>query len=82
MTEEELNRVKTRYEADFVKGMVSHYSMARLLADYQIRTGDWRNIERDLEAIRAVTPADVMRVAQRWFTRDNETLALLVEEEK
>ncbi|MBF0171797.1 MAG: insulinase family protein [Nitrospinae bacterium] len=77
--DEELARVKSRFEADYVKGMVSHYGMARLLATYQIMTGDWRNVEREMEAIKKVTPADIMAVAQRYFTRENETLALLVE---
>jgi predicted Zn-dependent peptidase len=75
---EELERVKSKAEADFVRGLVSHYGMARLLATYEATTGDWRNVEKERDAVAAVTPDDIVRVAKRYFTRDNVTVARLV----
>jgi predicted Zn-dependent peptidase len=47
--------------------------MARLLTEYEVKTGDWRNLFNQLTAIAAVTPADIQRVAQQTFTPENRT---------
>ena len=42
--------------------------MASDLAEFQVLTGDWRNLFRFLKRINAVTPADIQRVAKLTFT--------------
>jgi predicted Zn-dependent peptidase len=53
--------------------------MAALLAEYQAKTGDWRNVFNDLNAIDAVTAADIQRVAQELFIPENRTVGKLVQ---
>jgi predicted Zn-dependent peptidase len=38
----------------------------------------WRAIDGYLPAIRKVSAADILRVAKRYFTPDNRTVAVLV----
>jgi predicted Zn-dependent peptidase len=75
---EELDKVVNNMEADFIRGLSSHYGMARLLAHYQIVRGDWREAIREMEKIRAVTPEDIQAVAVKYFVKANATTATLV----
>lgn len=79
---DELAKVKTNMEADFIRGLVSHYGMAHLLAYYEQITGDWRNISIERELTAAVTAADIMRVAKKYFVKDNVTIATLEQVKK
>jgi len=56
--------------------------MARLLTYYQLVTGDWRNVVREMEKIKSVTAEDIQRVARKYFTKDNMTVATLVRKKK
>ena len=82
VTEAELARVKTNMDASFIRGMVSHYGMAHLLTHYEQVTGDWRNVETEREMTNSVTAEDIMRVAKKYFTKDNSTVATLVKKKK
>jgi predicted Zn-dependent peptidase len=55
--------------------------MARTLVEYEVKTGDWRNLFKELEAITAITPADIQRVAQATFTPENRTIGRLLSKE-
>lgn len=74
---EELAKAKTRSRADLVRQLGSNSGLARQLAAYQVLTGDWRDLFRELDAIDAVTAEDVSRVAQETFTPKNRTIALI-----
>jgi predicted Zn-dependent peptidase len=52
--------------------------MARLFAEYEAKTGDWRNLFNQLQAIEAVTAEDVQRVAQATFTPENRTVGRIL----
>jgi predicted Zn-dependent peptidase len=52
--------------------------MAFALVDYQVKTGSWRNLFKELDAIAAVTPADIQRVAQATFRPENRTIGKLL----
>ena len=52
--------------------------MAALLAEYEAKTGSWRNIFTELEEIEAVTPAAIQRVAQSTFRPENRTAGKLL----
>lgn len=73
VSEEELERAKNQLQADLLRSLDSNQGMARLLTEYEVKTGDWRNLFNQLTAIAAVTPADVQRVAQQTFTPENCT---------
>ncbi len=80
ITQEELERAKTRARADLIQGLDSNTSLAYQFAGTQAQTGDWRNVFRQLDEITAVTPEDVQRVAQETFTRSNRTVAMIKNE--
>jgi predicted Zn-dependent peptidase len=52
--------------------------MAQQLLEYEVKTGSWRNLFKQLEDIAAVTPADIQRVAQATFTPENRTVGKLL----
>ncbi|MGF1567434.1 MAG: M16 family metallopeptidase [Nodosilinea sp.] len=74
----ELERVKTQAKAGLIRGLASNSGMAALLAEYEAKTGSWRNVFKDLEAIDAITAADVQRVAQTLFQPANRTVGKLI----
>lgn len=78
---EELEGVKNRAKAGITTLMASNTSMASALAQYQVLTGDWRNLFRYLDKINAVTPADIQRAAKTIFTEKNRTVAYLEPEQ-
>ena len=78
VTEAELNRVKTQIKANLLDSMDSNSGMAKILAEYEAKTGSWRNIFRDLEALAAVDSQDIQRVARSTFIDENRTIAKLL----
>lgn len=74
----ELDRVKTQARAGLLRSLKSNMGMAQLLLEYEVKTGSWRNVFKELEAIAAVTPADIQRVAQATFEAQNRTVGRLL----
>ena len=77
VTAEELARTQRRAEADFVFQTNSVTAQARQLG-YWAMIGDWRYLETYLDRIRALTPADIQAVAQRYFVADGRTTGLFL----
>ena len=50
----------------------------RILAEYEAKTGSWRNIFAELAKLEAITPQDLQRVAQTTFTAENLTVGRLL----
>jgi predicted Zn-dependent peptidase len=78
VSQEELERAKNQLQSSLLRSLDSNMGMARLLTEYQVKTGDWRNLFNQLEAIAAVTPADIQRVAQETFTPENRTIGRIL----
>lgn len=78
VSEEELQRVKTQARAKLLRAIDSNSGMARLLAEYDGKTGNWENLFEDIEALAAVSPQDVQRVARSTFRPENRTVARIV----
>ena len=76
ITEEELTRAKNRARADLVGGLESNTGLAVQLGVAETLTGDWRSLFQQLDAISAVTAADVQRVAAETFRMNNRTVAV------
>jgi predicted Zn-dependent peptidase len=74
----ELDRIKTQARAGLLRSLNSNSGMAQLLLEYEIKTGNWRNLFKQLDAIAAITPADIQRVAQATFTPQNRTIGRLL----
>ncbi|MBW4486378.1 MAG: insulinase family protein [Trichocoleus desertorum ATA4-8-CV12] len=75
---EELDRVKTQARAGLLRSLSSNSGMASLLLEYEAKTGSWRNLFKELDAIATVTPADIQRVARETFRPENRTIGRLL----
>jgi predicted Zn-dependent peptidase len=74
----ELERVKTQARASLLRSLDSNMGMAQQLLEYEVKTGSWRNLFKQLDDIVAVTPADIQRVAKATFTSENRTIGKLL----
>ncbi|WP_414754997.1 M16 family metallopeptidase [Anabaena sp. CCY 9910] len=74
----ELERVKTQARAGLLRSLDSNMGMAQQLLEYEVKTGSWRNLFKQLDDIVAVTPADIQRVAKATFTPENRTIGKLL----
>jgi predicted Zn-dependent peptidase len=77
VSREELDGVKRRARANLLRQLGDNFSLAMQLSNYQVLTGDWRNLFKQLDKINAVTPQDIQRVAKDTFTRDNKTVGTI-----
>jgi len=75
---EELERVKTQARAGLLRSLNSNMGMAQTLLEYEIKTGDWRNLFKQIDRIVAVTPADVQRAARKAFIPQNRTVGRIL----
>ncbi|MGB7086989.1 MAG: pitrilysin family protein [Phormidesmis sp.] len=73
-----LERVKTQSRAGLLAQLDSNTGMASLLSEYEAKTGDWRNVFEEIQAIEAVSAADVQRVAELAFRPENRTTGELI----
>ena len=72
VTENELQRIKKLNERDFLNRMRSNEDLASVLSTLEVQVG-WRYLSDYLNRIAAVTPADVQRVAKKYFREENRT---------
>ncbi|NEQ34045.1 MAG: insulinase family protein, partial [Leptolyngbya sp. SIO4C5] len=77
----ELERIKTQARANLVRSLDSNQGLAARLAEYEAKTGSWRNAFTEIEAIEAVTATDVQQVAQQLFRPENRTVGRLISAE-
>lgn len=78
---EELNKVKTQAKAQLIRSMDSNLGMAIALAQYEVNTGSWKNLFKQLDAIAAITPDDIQNAANKYLTTKNRTVAMIETEE-
>ncbi len=78
VTTAELDRIKTQFKANLLRSLESNLEMARILTEYEAKTGDWRNLFEELEAMTGVTAEDIQRVARSIFTEENRTIGKLL----
>jgi predicted Zn-dependent peptidase len=78
VSEIELKRVKTQARAGLLRSLDSNEGMAQLLLEYEVKTGSWRNLFKQLDAIAAVTPGNIQRVAQTTFQPQNRTIGKIL----
>jgi predicted Zn-dependent peptidase len=77
VTEEEIEKAKTRARADLIRQLDSNSGLARQLTFYEVLTGDWRNMFRQLDRIDRVTSDDIQRVARTYFRTRNRTVGVI-----
>src|SRR5262249_4203858 len=76
-SKEEVERVKTRSLKNIELEMADSQSVALDLSEYYSQ-GDWRLMFLMRDRIKAVTEADVLRVAKAYLKESNRTLASFI----
>ncbi len=77
ITQEELERAKTRARDDLIGQLDNNLGLALQFAEAEALSGNWRAVFRELDEIQSVTTDQVQRVAQETFTRSNRTVAMI-----
>jgi zinc protease len=77
VTDEELARAKNQIEAAFVYQEDSIHQRASLLARFEL-IGGYAMKDSFLAKVRAVTAADLTRVARAWFDPDKKSVGVLL----
>jgi zinc protease len=75
--DEEVERAKNQIEAGFVWGQDSVHSRASRLVRFEL-SGSWRRQAEFVPRIRAVTAADLLRVARAYFPTDRKSVGILL----
>ncbi len=73
-----LQRIKNSVEAQYLQGLAGT-DIATALARTEVAYR-WQHLEDQFKARMAVTPEDMMRVAKKYFTRDNSVTGVLERE--
>lgn len=73
-----VKRMKTKLRAGFISGLDSNSGLASQLAQAHVALGSWRKLFTELEQIDKVTAADVQRVLNTYFSKNNRTVAYTV----
>ena len=76
--ERELQKVKNQIKADFIRSLNSNSGLANLLSYFEAVTGSYQYITDHIKVIERVTSDDIVRVAKKYLTPDNRTVAKLV----
>jgi predicted Zn-dependent peptidase len=77
VTQAELDRARKTVQAGYLWEKDSPESLATDLAYTQAIHGDWKLINRYLQEVEALTPADLKQAAQRYLVDSNRTVAFL-----
>ncbi|HZR19331.1 MAG TPA: pitrilysin family protein [Verrucomicrobiae bacterium] len=72
---EELQKVKNNFAAGEYRRLTANFPILMQLI-HNDGEGDWREINEQGPKIQAVTAADVKRVANTYFTKENRTVAI------
>ena len=71
ISEKDLNRIKAGQERQFYNSLSSVLGKGVVLAEYNLFANDPGFVEKDIKSILSVTPADVMRVYQKYIKGRN-----------
>jgi len=74
----ELERVKTTMRASWIKELQSSHSRALELAQYALADGKPELINTELDAMLAVTPAQIQAAAKKYLTADRRAVLEIV----
>jgi len=82
VTAEELDKAKRLVMAQTIYRQDSPTGIGFTIANWENTTGDWQNINRFPDEIQKVTADDIVRVAKKYFIKDNRTVGYLLPSEK
>lgn len=72
---EEIQEVKNRSRAQFIRSLSSASGLVRSLGQAELHRG-WRSVLEDQEALKQVTNDDIKRVAAKYFVKDSSLTAI------
>jgi len=78
VSDRELEKIKNQLKSDFIRDLDSNAGLASTLSYFEALLGDYRYITNHIHEIEKITSADIIRVARKYLTSDNRTVALLV----
>jgi zinc protease len=81
VSEMELQKAKNTAVADFYRSMKTISGKADLLGTYEVIFGDYHELFKTVDRINSVTREDLRRVAMKYFSPKNRTVAFLVPED-
>lgn len=79
-TDWEVQKIKNQLEADFIRDLNSASGLANEIGQFEVLS-DWRYINTFMDKLSQVTAEDVMRVVNKYLTKNNRTVATLVKKE-
>jgi zinc protease len=82
VTDRELEKAKNILLADFYRSMKTIDGKARALGNYEVFFGDYRKLFTVADSYNKVTKDDLQRVAKKYFTEKNRTVATLIPEQE
>ena len=82
VTDKELQKAKNVLTAAFYRQMKTISGKANTLGSYEVFFGDYKKLFSAADEYAKVTMADVKRVAAKYFTEKNRTVATLIPENK
>ncbi len=78
VTDRELERIRNIFRMYQLSRMGSNYALAFTISSAFVNRGDWRSITEDFNRLEEVNADDIQRVAKKYFTAKNRTVATLV----
>ena len=72
ISEEELEKVKNKYESNFIFAIINYLDLATNLAFFEL-IGKAEDINTEVDKYRAVSASQIMRVAKETFVRENSS---------
>jgi predicted Zn-dependent peptidase len=79
VTDDTLQRIKTKVRAGLIRRLDSNSGMADALTSYYANYGDWRKLFTEIDETDKVTADDVMRVAKQYLISETRTVAYTVQ---
>ncbi|BDV42008.1 peptidase M16 [Geotalea uraniireducens] len=81
LSQRELQQILNKLEYEESRQMISNGGLARNLTEYEAVAGTWRYLIEHRQKVALVTPEDVMRVAKKYFIRENRTVGFITKRE-
>ncbi|MBT3233501.1 MAG: insulinase family protein [Calditrichaeota bacterium] len=82
VAEREMERIFNNYKSRQLRKLRSNQWLAFSLSRGFTNTGDWSSSIREYQRVLEVTPEDIKRVANKYLTKTNRTVAYLVKPEE
>ncbi|HMV43628.1 MAG TPA: pitrilysin family protein [Leptospiraceae bacterium] len=77
VSKEELQRIKNKMTADFLRDIDNNGSLADNLSYYELLTGTWEDLFLSYDKLNNITEEDIQKVVSKYFVKENLTVGHL-----